>query len=775
MSAARTIVQEAEEAIRLREQSEELQVKAGLLQSEIEYTQKLEYTLGQIQTINVQLQHTKEATEKGRINVALEELLRSEAGLATLHPWETSHAVDMLGQRSTRLRKELVETVERTAGGLIMTEKSSSRVVILQETTIGEEKQTISLPDTIDVCSKLHILDPIVERFCEDLDDVMLRRRFSHENAPSVPRITAVDNVLQIHGEKKNTGANDVIEDVLIIARFLHKHLPPQISVSISEILVQKSKLRLLAAWLPAALPLSVDDTGELEILLTRVKRFAEELSEIGWVGSILLNEWVEEVPRNWFSKRRQWSLDNVRSLLAQQVKQTKKVERIETQIVSHDDVMVSANHDAWDAAWSEEESNEMQAAPPPTTESKNAHEDEDASAWEVEVEDDALAPVNSLESPREQASKSGNEDEEEGDAWGWNEENASVPSSPITLRKEIPQASVAEILHNGTSREPRRVTLKETYRITMVPERLLSLIANLVRDSDTLRGNTLASRVSIASAATGLYSLPTLVIATFRALAPSSYATVSTLPGTSNMYMYNDASYLAEALSSFSASHSSQDQTSRLRLDADISALQAFARRAYGREMDAQRTILRDLLDGVQGFTNSTQAPFAAACADAISATVARVREVAEAWTGVLGRGTLLQSLGSLLGTIVTKTIIEIEELDDIAEVESVQLRGFVAEICGLRDLFTTTADGVEGDSQDMTAVYTPQWLKFQYLGELLEASLADIKYLWQEGELSLEFEQDEVIDLLTALFSDSDYRRRAIADVRRSPGLRA
>jgi centromere/kinetochore protein ZW10 len=68
------------------------------------------------------------------------------------------------------------------------------------------------------------------------------------------------------------------------------------------------------------------------------------------------------------------------------------------------------------------------------------------------------------------------------------------------------------------------------------------------------------------------------------------------------------------------------------------------------------------------------------------------------------------------------------------------------------------------------MTAMYVRNWLKFQYLTTILESSLADIKYLWTEGELQLEFSPEEVIDLIKALFADSDHRRRAVAEIRRT-----
>ncbi|EOD49317.1 putative centromere kinetochore protein zw10 protein [Neofusicoccum parvum UCRNP2] len=108
---------------------------------------------------------------------------------------------------------------------------------------------------------------------------------------------------------------------------------------------------------------------------------------------------------------------------------------------------------------------------------------------------------------------------------------------------------------------------------------------------------------------------------------------------------------------------------------------------------------------------------------------------------------------------------IVDIEDMSDISEEESKRLRDFCTRVSALSDLF------VQPQQQgDMTGVYTPNWFKFQYLGEILESSLADIKYLWTEGELKLEYGADEVVDLIEALFADSDYRRRAIADIKRT-----
>jgi protein transport protein DSL1/ZW10 len=80
-----------------------------------------------------------------------------------------------------------------------------------------------------------------------------------------------------------------------------------------------------------------------------------------------------------------------------------------------------------------------------------------------------------------------------------------------------------------------------------------------------------------------------------------------------------------------------------------------------------------------------------------------------------------------------------------------------------------STVRDLFQQEGRDMTFIYCPNWLKFQYLAEIMDSSLIDIKYLWSEGELSLEFAADEVEGLIEALFAESQMRRQAIQEIRR------
>ena len=265
-----------------------------------------------------------------------------------------------------------------------------------------------------------------------------------------------------------------------------------------------------------------------------------------------------------------------------------------------------------------------------------------------------------------------------------------------------------------------------------------------------------------------------------FRASAPTYYGSHPTV---GSMFLYNDSLWLSEQLRALQEEQASTNPAAakRLKLDADATALEGFGKRAYAREMEAQRTVVKDLLDGAQGFGHCTTPPFAEACDAAVAGTVDLLTRLSAAWSPVLSRSALLQSLGSLLGTATTKLVVDVEDMSDISEPESQKLAGYCARLSSLESLFVPARDADVGESDDgaapdaampLTALYVPAWLRFQYLASILESSLADIRYLWSEGELALEMAPDEVVDLILALFAESEHRRKAVAEIRRRDG---
>lgn len=281
----------------------------------------------------------------------------------------------------------------------------------------------------------------------------------------------------------------------------------------------------------------------------------------------------------------------------------------------------------------------------------------------------------------------------------------------------------------------------------------------------------------SIFPAAAGLLSLPSVILAMYRASSLLHYAK----DDAGNMFLYNDSMWLAEQFRSLLQEHSEhanpqiQKSIKTSKLNENGSVLEEFGKQVYKKEMETQRNSLRDILARAHGFVNCAMEPFSTECGNAVNAIVDKIRQLNDHWKNVLSRSALLQSLGSLLSTVTNTMIIDVEDMNDISEVESQQLARLFSRISNLEDLFLSTPPTNsplprQHNDVPLTAVYSPNWLRFQFLANILESSLADIRYMWMEGELRLEFSADEIVDLIEALFVDSDHRRRTIGEIRRT-----
>jgi centromere/kinetochore protein ZW10 len=382
--------------------------------------------------------------------------------------------------------------------------------------------------------------------------------------------------------------------------------------------------------------------------------------------------------------------------------------------------------------------------------------DEDDMSAWDFDADES-----DQHRTPDPVPAAGEDEEDDSADAWGWNDDSPQKSGDTTSTTGKADPKRITRNSTNGAVPQGREVTLKESYTITDIPDHILDIISKDVQEATEVNDPKYSVLAGV-SPSPELLALPTFVLAMYRAIAPSYYT--SNLPN-GNMHLYNDCMYIAEKL----RDASSTTELAKIRSDCDL--VEKFAKTAYSREMDIQRTILTDLLDGAQGFTSCTQFPFSKQCKDAVSSVVDRIRQVYMEWLPILSHSALLQSVGSLLSRVIDKMVRDIEDMEDITEPESQSLASFCAQISDLGDLFTPADRPTnELEAVPLTAVYVSDWLRFQYLANVLESSLVDIKYLWTEGELSLEFSVEEVVDLIRALFAESPNRRNAIADIRRS-----
>ncbi|KIY51849.1 hypothetical protein FISHEDRAFT_36158 [Fistulina hepatica ATCC 64428] len=146
-------------------------------------------------------------------------------------------------------------------------------------------------------------------------------------------------------------------------------------------------------------------------------------------------------------------------------------------------------------------------------------------------------------------------------------------------------------------------------------------------------------------------------------------------------------------------------------------------------------------------------------ACEAMTNEVLQHIRQVARPWKGVLLKQKYYTAIGHVVDEAVLRLMDDILALPDIPEVESHRISELCRILKALESLF------VDEDGS-LVVAYVASWLKFSYLSELLEASMADITYLFEEGAL-VDFETDELVRLVRALFADTPLRANTIQTI--------
>jgi centromere/kinetochore protein ZW10 len=764
-------VQEAEKGKANTLRVQDAASKVSLLHTEIAYNESLARVVEQLRDISTVLDSAQEAAVHGHVIHALERLEDADGAFKNLGSFESTRAVGVLRTKEDQLKKAIIETVTDSWNGLVDVDSANNKIS-LRDTIERETK--VDINTVVEALKKLNLLDTFISRFSRDLERIIVAPRLALGQDKVVSAFEISGDDIQLSGNVNDGSIKATLEDMQIIAEYLSTRLPPSIAVPLSSKLIPAMATRLINNLLMPAVPTSTSGVPEFQEHLSYVLGLVEFFDELGWSGQNRLTEFVDKSAEIWLAKQKEAAIARVQTLFPKRVREKKAVERVETQVVSKGDAL-HAGHDEqeddWGAEWDEEEpvveKDNSTAAPAVSA------EEEDMSAWGDEIDevpDEAEAQLKA-----EAEKPSGDED---ADDWGadWDD---GEDAKPVTSG-QTPRKSKQTPKKNGTSTaqkpsKEQEVTLRETYTVTAMPDSIMEIILQVITDVETLNSPELV-KSAIAPASGGLYMIPSLLLAMYRATAAMHYSK----DPAGNMLIYNDCQRLSDRLRIFLREQGEKDDASTLpqhlrpsvrlkpKLEADIKTIDGFGKRAYGREMEAQRQIIRDHLEDAQGFQGCTNIPFATVCDDAIATTIDRISDVKRQWQNILSHSAMLQSLGSLVSTALTKFTNDVEDMADIAEDESKKLHSYCVSLATLAQHFQSTDDN--GDTRDMASIYTPNWFKFQYLSEILDSSLADIRYFWTDGELKLEMEGEEVVGLIEALFAPSDHRRRAIAEIRRT-----
>ncbi|GAA5898920.1 hypothetical protein JCM8208_005428 [Rhodotorula glutinis] len=177
-------------------------------------------------------------------------------------------------------------------------------------------------------------------------------------------------------------------------------------------------------------------------------------------------------------------------------------------------------------------------------------------------------------------------------------------------------------------------------------------------------------------------------------------------------------------------------------------------------KQIAIQRAALMESLDEAGGFLRTSDEARFQSCERALQQVMHILQRLALVWKPVMTPTALYTSLGGLINEVLLRVLDEIEEQTDISEDESIRLNKLCKMLHDLESLF----DG----SETSLGREAPAWYKFAFLSELLEASMADILFLFDHGHL-VDFTPQEIVRLVRALFADSPLRNRNIEKILR------
>ncbi|KAG6895807.1 hypothetical protein C0992_012359 [Termitomyces sp. T32_za158] len=330
-----------------------------------------------------------------------------------------------------------------------------------------------------------------------------------------------------------------------------------------------------------------------------------------------------------------------------------------------------------------------------------------------------------------------------------------SSNSSPYPSNGHPPSRSATK----QVSKLNMRLLPKETYAASARSKLIMRLVEDVLAEgthlaSSSIFPTSLSVETPTAVGTTILLTAPA-VLELHCALYPIKFSKTLRNPEAAMRYA-NDCAFLAREIERVQKS-STALVSDRLGECADC--LKVLSESWYHDVITKeQETVVKTLTGGAQGFTYTGEQDRYDECESAMTQVLQEVRRFASRLKGILTKTRYYTAIGLLVEAVLDRTIRDVLALPDIPEVESHRLSELCHIFNALEGLF------VEDTTQPSFVVaYVPSWLKFSYLTELLEASMADITYLFEEGAL-VDFQVDELVRLVRALFADTQLRTNTI-----------
>ncbi|GAA99492.1 uncharacterized protein L969DRAFT_47774 [Mixia osmundae IAM 14324] len=347
-------------------------------------------------------------------------------------------------------------------------------------------------------------------------------------------------------------------------------------------------------------------------------------------------------------------------------------------------------------------------------------------------------------------------QDDETGDAWGWDDDKELTLPSPASSRHSKRSAN-SHLVVQPSAAVP--TSHQEKIAISTKSERLIELVKSVIREGQsTCRFSTAELGMSIDVASFVSSGLDLLDV--FRATLPVHHArSIESVPSL-GMQFANDCQWLAKEIDELRTAAKSWDITASVLADMQIvqESYERVHRDALTGQADLQKALIMSMLDETDHLRNTSDDEHNEACERALKQIVFTLKRLSQAWKPMMVQLVYQTLMGTLINDVLLRVLSDIENLADIAAEESSRLNALCKILHTFEEIYYNPAN-----EQSTISLFVPVWFKFNFLSELLEASMVDIMFLHQEGHL-VDFSKQELVALVRALFSESPTRQKNI-----------
>ncbi|GAA6016544.1 hypothetical protein JCM11491_002356 [Sporobolomyces phaffii] len=349
-------------------------------------------------------------------------------------------------------------------------------------------------------------------------------------------------------------------------------------------------------------------------------------------------------------------------------------------------------------------------------------------------------------------------------EGWGWDGVEEESDDAPVPPRGVVDDGQVEDARHDDAPRAPAAPPARmEKMMVSRRSREIVKIAEDILVEALTVASPSF-EHVEFSAASAPLLSTFVSLLSLYRATAAVHNSTLLASVPAIGMQFANDADWIGREVERVWRSNTTGGRQLSIapsqvsEVETAIEATRQLGRDTRQKQIAIQRGALMESLDEAAGFLRTSDDARYATCERALQQVTHTLQRLALVWKPVMTPTALYTTLGGLVNEVLLRVLDEIEDQTDISEDESIRLNRLCKMLHALESLF----DG----SETSVGREVPIWFKFVFLSELLEASMADILFLFDHGHL-VDFSPQEIVRLIRALFSDSPLRNRNVEKI--------